>query len=1684
MSGSIIPSILKIPDAMLFSLPMNAKYPRSVSFSSSHVGMLMAYSSGNLIIVLSGAKYIKAILRGHQHEICTLSFERKNLHIVSCDVEGFIMFWHYQDSIWQNTRTIQVKNPLTDISWCAARQLICYSNANGLFLGNVADFDQNSTKLAKKSVFCQFFEDGSRIASHSYSKSLIVFTLQTKKFIPQVFKYTVNVTQFEFHPTEPMFMVITSDGKLRIYYQEFNKIFTCSTILSVPIPGRFVRPPALFNFHSHSENYSKIVFLTKEAQKIKITIDRKGRIITENAQSVFYHLQNQPGIVAMGLRSAFKTNEGTEAITVKYNRISVYSNTKNSFLFHRSPVIQSSFAPFSDNFFTRDEEKTLIFWPFNNPYSTARKAATNVEYAIWLDKETIVLLRENAFSKLKITDFKEIKIDFPEISNCSAFFIQNDEIYAICGSKIITKTENFEIGNYILFDFSKSFKTNFLFVATTEDDQVNCFLFPSFSKLDVEKREGKIDKISVFSLNSFVILSNPYIEIWNYIDSKFEMTFKFEFGSMKGLFCDTNKIGGRIFTFDDKRVYLIENSIIPFLDMKDVTSVAVNFLGHFVAISQTSMCLFPCWNSKISDIIKKIEYSEITNRKDVTLNVGYMNEDSHFLLALASKISHNFMMSPMISIKPSNEMKKHVDTTFSHLLEFSSIGHYDELNPQQIPAIPGQYTTSSALNIKSKVTDEVKKLSEISLSFVNQDLDLFGLRYLTSVKSSSWPSPYIGLWLSFSTKQSTVSDILQSTITVNDLTKFFLPITIEEQKTLISLCRKALTNTWAATKKVDPVALIYIALGNTKQIQKLYELLGDTQRSDFFGKDFSQEKWRKSALKNAYSSLSRQNFLMAAALFLVANDITSCCQICVDKLNDPILAFLVLRLVENGINGSEMTKFLKSAKWSDPTIPIMISKLRKSDSISDMILPLLLETNINQNLSSMGDRRISLYQFYHRLTGDISPLKKICFNLMNDGLYPLAKYLILLPKNRQIQTSVSLDITEKIQSENSSGEKSENSENFDDVFQKVTKVEVESVSSDEDFDFGSKMVDDDFSDDYDDYDEEEKPKSEPKEEEIETKEEIPVKTNNFEIIDEFVQFQIDNLTKFFVEKPSTDTNDTSLYALQFGFRKIAFPLMNDANKELMKHHLANFIDFCGSMFIKSALVPASPSKILNLCEELSLYISGQKVTFDLDNILKMHADKYAYAIFFGAVCAACWSFEPQFLEQLLSFKVNKKVDSSNISESNSLFDADIGSPRFPDTIPSLVMSFLRDDFSHSTNIESARFVVMFLIYKKMLNLTSKFTTDEPFLRLLNDRFESLQKSLELYQIAQMAPSKLNPNCDRHFLQNIPLFDIVKDEFMLSTRHFNEAHERAKLKIPLPAIFRNSKLMLNNPYTIMSPFDQITSLCLNPHDSDVAAISDGSKIAVLHLSQLGTIIVEDKQNLAEVFYLVPHPVFNHFIAISSENVLLIDFSGNVTDIKIEVPSNDRISDASFSPYGDKLSIICGEKILFYVFDIAEIQLTPFISLDLNGKPTCVDWISEDIAVASIKGDLFVVNTVSGNSHLVEFNNDWGDISSMVYCKEKKSIVIGTVNGYCVVVDVGEVFSPSFVMSLGNPVISISGFQGVFCVICEGCRMSFFSTWNLGTVETLNTSFECNTASVMQSFVIGGGESKMISVWQAI
>ncbi|KAL7632237.1 UNVERIFIED_CONTAM: hypothetical protein RMT77_017453 [Armadillidium vulgare] len=98
----------------------------------------------------------------------------------------------------------------------------------------------------------------------------------------------------------------------------------------------------------------------------------------------------------------------------------------------------------------------------------------------------------------------------------------------------------------------------------------------------------------------------------------------------------------------------------------------------------------------------------------------------------------------------------------------------------------------------------------------------------------------------------------------------------------------------------DPLdaAIYYLAMQKKSLVWGLFRSINDGRMTDFFANNFTVERWRKAALKNAFALMGKQRFEHAAAFFLLAGALKDAVEVVLTKLNDEQLAFVITRLYE------------------------------------------------------------------------------------------------------------------------------------------------------------------------------------------------------------------------------------------------------------------------------------------------------------------------------------------------------------------------------------------------------------------------------------------------------------------------------------------------------------------------------------------------------------------------------------------------------------------------------------------------------------------------------------------------------------------------------------------------------------------------------------------------------------------
>ena len=143
-----------------------------------------------------------------------------------------------------------------------------------------------------------------------------------------------------------------------------------------------------------------------------------------------------------------------------------------------------------------------------------------------------------------------------------------------------------------------------------------------------------------------------------------------------------------------------------------------------------------------------------------------------------------------------------------------------------------------------------------------------------------------------------IPSVRKGTPTWNELRELGVGWWVTNNTTLKRLVEKLAKA--AFQKNQDPLdaAVFYLAMKKKSLVWGLYRSIKDERMTAFFKNNFSEERWRKAALKNAFALLGKQRFLHAAAFFLLSGSLKDAIDICVDKLHDLQLAMVIARLYD------------------------------------------------------------------------------------------------------------------------------------------------------------------------------------------------------------------------------------------------------------------------------------------------------------------------------------------------------------------------------------------------------------------------------------------------------------------------------------------------------------------------------------------------------------------------------------------------------------------------------------------------------------------------------------------------------------------------------------------------------------------------------------------------------------------
>lgn len=104
----------------------------------------------------------------------------------------------------------------------------------------------------------------------------------------------------------------------------------------------------------------------------------------------------------------------------------------------------------------------------------------------------------------------------------------------------------------------------------------------------------------------------------------------------------------------------------------------------------------------------------------------------------------------------------------------------------------------------------------------------------------------------------------------------------------------------APISKAEATSLWYLLMNKKSMLISLYEKekgSGGDKVAAMLSNDFSVERWKKAALKNAGVLRSKQRYLLCVTFLILGNDVLAALQVMKQNLSDPIMAILACRML-------------------------------------------------------------------------------------------------------------------------------------------------------------------------------------------------------------------------------------------------------------------------------------------------------------------------------------------------------------------------------------------------------------------------------------------------------------------------------------------------------------------------------------------------------------------------------------------------------------------------------------------------------------------------------------------------------------------------------------------------------------------------------------------------------------------
>eukprot|EP01060_Flectonema_neradi_P005312 TRINITY_DN1351_c0_g1_i1.p1 TRINITY_DN1351_c0_g1~~TRINITY_DN1351_c0_g1_i1.p1 ORF type:complete len:2383 (+),score=464.29 TRINITY_DN1351_c0_g1_i1:622-7149(+) len=158
----------------------------------------------------------------------------------------------------------------------------------------------------------------------------------------------------------------------------------------------------------------------------------------------------------------------------------------------------------------------------------------------------------------------------------------------------------------------------------------------------------------------------------------------------------------------------------------------------------------------------------------------------------------------------------------------------------------------------------------------------------------------------------TIKKVKKDVLSWDDFLNLRISLWLKSNSLFREACDYQANQLYQKSKNPRDAVLFFVALGKMNVLSTLFKVHGESRLSEFFSRDFTEEKNRNIASKNALASFSKGNVLLGCGYFLLAGRYEDAAQAIIQKLDNWPLSYAICRLVDDSpLLGPVSEAFLK-----------------------------------------------------------------------------------------------------------------------------------------------------------------------------------------------------------------------------------------------------------------------------------------------------------------------------------------------------------------------------------------------------------------------------------------------------------------------------------------------------------------------------------------------------------------------------------------------------------------------------------------------------------------------------------------------------------------------------------------------------------------------------------------------------